>query len=123
MSANFRLIFWASNYQKTVDFYREMLECPLLHDWDNGPGKKGTVVSLGSGEIEILEASEGKDIIQPKGFEISIDVPDVNKHYDYLKNKGVSIRGELADKPWGARTFSVNDPDGMKLIFSTPLKK
>lgn len=121
MAANFRFIYWAKDHKETTGFYRDMLECPVIHEWDRGPGKRGSVFELGSGEIEVLELQSGKKIIQAKGFEISINVPAVDEYYSYLKDKSIVIRGEIADKPWGARTFSVSDPNGIKLIFSSPL--
>lgn len=121
MSTVFRFIFWASNYKKTVEFYRDMLERPIIMDWDRGPTERGTIFKLGSGEVEVLALAPGKEGIQPKGFEIAIEVPKVDEYYRFVKEKGIPLRGEIADKPWGQRTFSVNDPDGIKLIFFTTL--
>jgi catechol 2,3-dioxygenase-like lactoylglutathione lyase family enzyme len=121
MTKEFRFIFWANDYDKTVDFYRNQLECPVIQDWDRGPTQKGTVIKLGSIEVEILAVSPDREAIRPQGFELSLEVDDVNAYYQYVKSKGIAIRGELADKPWGQRTFSVSDPDGIKLIFCTNL--
>lgn len=113
----FRFIYWTKCYDDTVEFYRDQLECSIVMDWDRGPEERGTIFKLGAGEIEMLAKSSGKEAIQPQGFEIAVEVEDVDQYYEYVKGKGISIWGEIADKPWGQRTFSINDPNGIKLIF------
>lgn len=117
----FRFIFWPRDYQASVDFYRDMLECPMVMDWDNGPENRGSVFKLGSGEIEMLALAPGKEAIDPKGFELYVEVPDVDAHYQFVQGKGIALRGEIADKPWGHRTFSIGDPNGIKVIFFSAL--
>lgn len=117
MSSIFRFIFWPKDYQESIDFYKQDLALPLLSDWDRGPGNKGTIVDGGSGQIEILDIKPGKEVINPKGFEIYIEVPDVDEYYEYIKGKSIPILGELVVKPWGDKTFSIHDPNGIKLIF------
>ncbi len=114
----FRFIFWPHDYKKSVDFYEQGLGCAIISQWDKGPGRRGTVFNVGAGDIEILElGQEGKSVINPQGFEIYIEVPNVDEYYQVIKDKSIPILGEIADKPWGDRTFSINDPDGIKLIF------
>lgn len=121
MAKDFCFIFRAKDYDKTVDFYRNQLECPVIQEWDNGPEQKGTVVYLGGLKVEMLAVTSGKGPIQPQGFELSIEVDDVNAYYQQVQEKGIAILGEIADKPWGQRAFSVNDPNGIKIIFYTDL--
>jgi catechol 2,3-dioxygenase-like lactoylglutathione lyase family enzyme len=117
MSNVFRFIFWPGSYEQTVSFYRDRLEQPIVMQWDRSPQERGTVFKLGAGEIEILANAPGKKTIDPQGFEIAIEVEDVDSFYKFIKEKGISFRGEIANKPWGHRAFSINDPDGIKLIF------
>ena len=121
MAKEFCFIFRANDYEETVDFYRNQLECPVIQDWDRGPAQKGTVIHLGGMKVEMLAVAPGKEAIQPKGFELSIEVDDVNAYYRFVQEKGIAILGEIADKPWGQRAFSVNDPNGIKIIFYTDL--
>jgi catechol 2,3-dioxygenase-like lactoylglutathione lyase family enzyme len=121
MTKEFCFIFRAKDYEKTVDFYRNQLECPVIQDWDRGPTQKGTVIHLGGMKVEMLAATPDKEPIQAKGFELSIEVDDVNTFYQFVKGKGIAIFGEIADKPWGQRAFSVKDPNGIKIIFYTDL--
>lgn len=117
MTTVFRFIYWTESYEETIHFYRDLLERPIVKEWDRGINERGTIFNAGGGEIEVLAISPGKVVVQPDGFEVAIEVEDVDDLYQYVKEKKVSIRGEIADKPWGQRTFSVNDPNGIKLIF------
>ena len=122
MTSAFRFIFWAQDYDETVHFYQEKMEFPVVSQWDRSPTQRGTMVKVGTGELEILTISPGKEVIDPKGFEISIQADgDVDTYYEFVKGKGIPIHGEIADKPWGQRTFSVKDPNGIKLIFFSDL--
>ncbi len=76
---------------------------------------------MGSGEIEVLALPPAMEYIVPQGFEITIEVEDVDRYYQFIRSKDLTVRGELTNKPWGHRAFSINDPDGVKLIFFSPI--
>ena len=38
-----------------------------------------------------------------------------------IKERGGSLESEPADMPWGARAFSVVDPDGFQITFSSEM--
>jgi len=122
MLRTFRIIVRAADYPFTLGFYKDALECPIIMDWDRGPAEKGTVFELGFGEIEILAQVPGENYVQPQGFEIAIEVNDVDNFYQQLQNKGWPIHSPLADKHWGHRTFSINAPDNLKIIFFSVLE-
>jgi len=48
-----------------------------------------------------------------QGVYLTIEVDDVEAIYDDLKNKGVEIRVDLRDEPWGDRHFAIEDPNGI----------
>lgn len=50
-----------------------------------------------------------------KGLIISFEVDDVDGEYARLKAGGVEIVQDLADKPWGERSFVIDDPNGVHL--------
>lgn len=49
------------------------------------------------------------------GIIISLEVDDVDAEYHRLKAAGVEICQEIVDKPWGERSFVVNDPNGVHI--------
>ncbi|MCH8496237.1 MAG: VOC family protein [Balneolales bacterium] len=48
-----------------------------------------------------------------RGMYLTIEVEDVDSIYNDLKNKGVEIKIELRDEPWGDRHFAIVDPNGI----------
>ena len=123
MTHEFRVVFRARDYDATVSFYQVGLELQIDHSWDRGPGQRGTVFVAASGLIEVLELAEDASFAPATGLEIGYEVDDVNEWYDRIKAKGLPIRGDLADKPWGHRTFSLTDPCGIKVILYSIIRK
>lgn len=50
---------------------------------------------------------------QGQGIYLTIEVDDVDKMYDALKKKGVSIKIDIRNEPWGDRHFAIQDPNGI----------
>lgn len=50
---------------------------------------------------------------QGQGVYLTIEVDDVDKVYQTLKNKGIPIKIELRNEPWGDRHFAIEDPNGV----------
>jgi catechol 2,3-dioxygenase-like lactoylglutathione lyase family enzyme len=116
MNREFRIIFRAQDYPAAVSFYRDGLELPIVGSWDRGPAEKGTLFQAAAGIIEVLALPPGEPYRPPGAIEIAFEVDDVDRWYQRVREKGLPIRGELADKRWGHRAFSLTDPDGVKVI-------
>lgn len=50
---------------------------------------------------------------QGQGMYLTIEVDDVDALYEEIKSKGVEIKIELRDEPWGDRHFAILDPNGI----------
>ncbi|PSL27761.1 glyoxalase/bleomycin resistance protein/dioxygenase superfamily protein [Dyadobacter jiangsuensis] len=50
---------------------------------------------------------------QGQGMYLTIEVDDVDKLYKELQNKGVPIKIDIRDEPWGDRHFAIQDPNGI----------
>jgi catechol 2,3-dioxygenase-like lactoylglutathione lyase family enzyme len=48
-----------------------------------------------------------------QGMYLTIEVDDVDQIYKDLKKKGVEIKIDLRDEPWGDRHFAIQDPNGI----------
>lgn len=48
-----------------------------------------------------------------QGIYLTIEVDDVDLIYNQLKSKGIAIKIELRDEPWGDRHFAIQDPNGI----------
>jgi catechol 2,3-dioxygenase-like lactoylglutathione lyase family enzyme len=50
---------------------------------------------------------------QGQGMYLTIEVDDVDELYQKIQKKGVPIKIELRDEPWGDRHFAIQDPNGI----------
>ncbi len=50
---------------------------------------------------------------QHQGVYLTIEVADVDGLYQELKAKGVEVKIDLRDEPWGDRHFAIQDPNGV----------
>lgn len=53
---------------------------------------------------------------------LTLDVDDVDKVYSEIREKGVDIKVELRDEPWGERHFAIEDPNGIGIDIVQYLK-
>lgn len=54
-----------------------------------------------------------------QGMYLTIEVDDVDKLYNELKQKEVAIEIEIRNEPWGDRHFAIVDPNGIGIDFVT----
>ncbi len=54
-----------------------------------------------------------------QGMYLTIEVEDVDKTYKEIKAKGVPIKIELRNEPWGDRHFAIQDPNGIGIDIVT----
>jgi catechol 2,3-dioxygenase-like lactoylglutathione lyase family enzyme len=50
---------------------------------------------------------------QHQGVYLTIEVDDVDALHNTLKGRGVEIKIDLRDEPWGDRHFAIQDPNGV----------
>jgi uncharacterized glyoxalase superfamily protein PhnB len=84
-----------------------------------------TGAALAAGDVEISlnqdDGKKGKDRAFGQGFSMRIvteqSIDDIAAR---VKRAGGKLEQEPADMPWGARIFVVVDPDGYRLVVSSP---
>jgi catechol 2,3-dioxygenase-like lactoylglutathione lyase family enzyme len=53
------------------------------------------------------------------GMYLTIEVTNVDELYEEIKRKGVEIKVEIRDEPWGERHFAIEDPNGIGIDIVT----
>ncbi|MCX6319272.1 MAG: VOC family protein [Bacteroidetes bacterium] len=48
-----------------------------------------------------------------QGMYLTIEVEDVDKVYKEIKKKGIEIKIDIRNEPWGDRHFAIQDPNGI----------
>lgn len=47
------------------------------------------------------------------GMYLTLEVENVDFIYEKIKSKGIEIKVDLRDEPWGDRHFAIQDPNGI----------
>lgn len=71
----------------------------------------------------IIFKLDDEKIPSTKNVALIYAVDNVDKEYERLINLKISIDSPPSDKPWGVRSFVINDPDGNTISFFTELDK
>jgi catechol 2,3-dioxygenase-like lactoylglutathione lyase family enzyme len=117
----FRFAYHAEDYEATVGFYEGVLDLGVVHRWDRGPDDKGTLFGAASGIIEILKLPSYAEFVPPRGA-VVIEVDDVDAPHDRLRQTGLAIKQKPTDKPSGHRDLVLADPNGLVLVFFSPVE-
>nr|WP_092073247.1 VOC family protein [Dendrosporobacter quercicolus]NSL49962.1 VOC family protein [Dendrosporobacter quercicolus DSM 1736]SDM56093.1 Uncharacterized conserved protein PhnB, glyoxalase superfamily [Dendrosporobacter quercicolus] len=94
--------------QESKDFYMKHFGFKLVYESD-------WYIELLSPSLEVgvsftLPQREEGEFFNGKGLILSFEVEDVDAEYNRLKQAGLNIYQEIQDKPWGERSFVVDDP-------------
>jgi uncharacterized glyoxalase superfamily protein PhnB len=106
--------FSTNKLQESKEFYIQYFGFKLVYESDwyvelIAPGDCSVGVSFTLPQREEGEFFNGKGVI------LSFEVENVDAEYNRLKEAGLEIYQNLQDKPWGERSFVVNDPNGVHL--------
>jgi len=97
--------------QESKEFYQRYFGFRLVYESDwyielISPSDPSAGISFTLPQREVGEFFNGKGLI------ISFEVDDADAEYDRLKAAGLEIYQDLQDKPWGERSFVIDDPNG-----------
>ena|SRR5438045_9703931 len=110
---------------RSLAWYTDVLGFTKSRDFVRDGVVTGAALAAGDVEISINQddGKKGKDRALGQGFSTRIvteqSIDDVAAH---AKAAGGKLDSEPADMPWGARIFAITDPDGYRLIVSSPRK-
>jgi uncharacterized glyoxalase superfamily protein PhnB len=89
--------------------------------------REGTLraVSLKAGSVRILlgqdDGAKGWDRVKGEGFSFQLTtVQNIDALAALIKSRGGKLDSEPMDTPWGQRVFRLADPDGFKVVISSP---
>jgi len=114
--AEMRVLVGTTDYSRSTAFYGDLLGFPVQEEWD-APDGRGTLFDAGGGVIEVMEDSPHHPAEQPRGVRVSIEVGEVDGLHARLADAGIAPTDPLGDRPWGHRSFTIEDPSGLPLTF------
>lgn len=101
--------------KRAVAYYRDLLGFDLL--WE----VPGQWACLGRDRASVM-LGECPDEVPPSAlgdhaYFAYFEVDDARALFDELRGRGVTLRSEIEDQPWGQREFAVETPDGHRIMF------
>ena len=123
----FRFAFFARDFQKSVDFYQNMLGMEFVGGWDREDGKGALLSAGGTAVIEIYGAADGETYDGPSPIALNLALraknpSAVDKLYERLSGLGAEMIESPQDRPWGHRSFVIHDPDQIQIHIYCELK-
>lgn len=110
-----------NDLEKSLEWYQDVAGFTVRekHERDG----KLMAVSLVAGDVSVLigrdDGAMGADRVKGAGFSIYITTTqDVDALAQRARDAG-TLDAEPADMPWGARTYSLKDPDGFKIVIAS----
>ena len=117
-----------NDLRRSIAWYRDVLGFAVAREY----APRGTLVAaaLSAGTVEILltqdNGAQGTNRVKGQGFSLQFTIGNSAEEIDALA-AGIKQRGwMLEDEPAnvaGARGFRLRDPDGFKLVFSSPRER
>jgi len=107
---------FTEDLEATKRFYGEVFGLPIHYEDD-----ASAVFNFGNTLINLLKASEARDLIAPAPVsppdagarvQFTIEVDDVDGMCAELAKGGVELLNGPMDRPWGIRTAAFRDPGG-----------
>jgi uncharacterized glyoxalase superfamily protein PhnB len=114
--------FTVNDIALSIAWYRDVLGFDVVDEME----REGSVVGavLRAGDVQFLlgqdDFKKGRDRQKGVGFRLYCTTDqDVDQLAAGIKERGGVLAQDPADQPWGARDFSVVDPDGFQISIST----
>jgi uncharacterized glyoxalase superfamily protein PhnB len=113
--------FTVNDLEKSIAWYQDVLGLVVRDRWESDGKLMG--VEIWAGAVVFMlgqdDWKKGRDRVKGEGFRLYCDTAqDVDRLADQIKARGGTLAQEPRDEPWGARAFSVEDPDGFKITIA-----
>ena len=111
-----------ADVRRSLAWYRDVLGFAVDREFERDG--RLFAASLRAGTIRILltqdDGAKGLDRVKGEGFSLQITTTqDIDALASNAKSAGAVLDSEPADA-WGVRVFRLRDPDGFRLVFSSP---
>jgi uncharacterized glyoxalase superfamily protein PhnB len=115
--------FTVNDLQKSLAWYCDVVGFAIGERWERDGKLMGA--ELRAGDVSLMigqdDWKKGRDRVKGEGFRLYCQTAqDADRLAAQIKARGGTLAQEPKDESWGARMFSVEDPDGYKItIFKT----
>lgn len=112
----------ATDIRKSVAWYRDVLGFVVEREYERDGRLIAVALKAGAAQILITQDDGAKGSERIKGAGMSLQFTTA-QNIDALANRAKASGALLDTEPtdaWGARVFRLRDPDGFKLVISSP---
>jgi catechol 2,3-dioxygenase-like lactoylglutathione lyase family enzyme len=106
---------WAVSFDQEKNLYKEILGLPVDHENDNF-----IMFDTKGSRLAFHRLRKGGRLDRPT-IELHLEVEDVDEVYLSLQRKGIKFAEKPANRPWGNRMVSFQDPEGYVVEIVGPL--
>ena len=106
-----------NDLQRSIAWYRDVLGFTVKDRWEDGGKMVGVELAAGSASVMLSQDdfAKGRDRKKGQGMRLWLNtVQDIDALAMQIKGRGGVLDQEPRDMPWGARVFTISDPDGFK---------
>ena len=110
--------------QKSHDWYVDVLGFTVDRRIERDGALRGYTVSAGNVRVSLNldDGAKGWSRTKGEGFSLRANTTqDIDALAGRIKERGAKLDMEPKDMAWGARIFTLRDPDGFKWIIAKPL--
>ena len=108
---------------KSLTWYHDVLGFSIDRKIEREGKLRAVALKAGVVRISINQddGAKGWDRVKGVGFSLQITTDqNIDEIANRIKKLGGTLDSEPADMPWGVRLFRLKDPDGFKLVISSP---
>lgn len=105
----------------SIAWYRDVMGFSVAREMEHEGQLVGAVVAAGAVQFLLGQDDFAKGKDRRKGVAsrlYCIYDGDIDEFAETIKSRGGTLEQEPTDQPWGARDFTVKDPDGFTLSMS-----
>jgi uncharacterized glyoxalase superfamily protein PhnB len=113
--------FTVNDVEKSLGWYRDVMGFAVGDRWEDNGKLMGAELKAGPVVFMIGQDDwkKGRERQKGVGFRLYCQTDqDVDRMAAGIKARGGTLAQEPRDEPWGARAFTVDDPDGFKITIS-----
>ena len=108
---------------KSLAWYQDVVGFTVDRKIERDGKLRGVAIKAGNVQLSINldDGAKGWDRVKGEGFSLRITTDqNIDELAKGIKMRGGTLDSEPADMPWGSRLFRLKDPDGFKLVISSP---
>ncbi|MGA9406419.1 MAG: VOC family protein [Bacteroidota bacterium] len=108
---------------KSLAWYQEVLGFTIERKIEREGKLRGVALKAGDVRLSINQddGAKGWNRVKGEGFSLRITTDqNIDEVAKRIKEHGGTLESEPVDTPWGSRLFPLKDPDGFKLVISSP---